>query len=310
MTARVPVAHLTETAGEVRHGMRDILYDAVEHVFVVDAAGRFCGVVPHAALLPAAAHTPVSALMAPTWPQVAPELHREAAGSLAIHHDVSSLAVCDASGRFLGAVTGRALLSILRDEHLEDLHQMAGIVSSSEGARAAMNAAPHRRAAYRLPWLLVGMIGSGLTTMLMAGFEAQLTAYVTVGFFVPAIVYLADAVGTQSEAVAVRSLSLGTNEVRRLIGSELVTGLLIGAALGSIAFPLVWLGFGDLWLAASVTLALIAACSVATSLGFLLPLLFARGGYDPALGSGPVATVIQDVLSILIYFVIVSKLMF
>jgi magnesium transporter len=32
--------------------------------------------------------------------------------------------------------------------------------------------------------------------------------------------------------------------------------------------------------------------------------LFARRGLDPAYGSGPVATVIQDILSIVVYFMV------
>jgi magnesium transporter len=38
--------------------------------------------------------------------------------------------------------------------------------------------------------------------------------------------------------------------------------------------------------------------------------MFSRLGYDPALGSGPVATVIQDVLSLAIYFLIAAVLLF
>jgi magnesium transporter len=52
------------------------------------------------------------------------------------------------------------------------------------------------------------------------------------------------------------------------------------------------------------------ASSVATTIGFLLPWLFAKLGYDPALASGPLATVIQDVISLLIYFMIASVLVF
>jgi magnesium transporter len=39
-----------------------------------------------------------------------------------------------------------------------------------------------------------------------------------------------------------------------------------------------------------------------------LPALIKRLGADPAFGSGPLATVIQDLLSILIYFAIVSAI--
>lgn len=37
----------------------------------------------------------------------------------------------------------------------------------------------------------------------------------------------------------------------------------------------------------------------------ILPALLSRLGRDPAFGSGPLATVIQDLLSILIYFAMV-----
>ena len=137
-----------------------------------------------------------------------PDTDREDAASAAIRAGVSALAVCDRSGRFVGAVPAAALMSILRDEHLEDLHHMAGILGRSEAAQAALTAPPYRRALYRLPWLLVGMAGSALATAMMARFESVLAAHIAVAFFIPAIVYLADAVGTQSEAIAVRGLSL------------------------------------------------------------------------------------------------------
>ncbi len=41
-----------------------------------------------------------------------------------------------------------------------------------------------------------------------------------------------------------------------------------------------------------------------------MPLLFSRMGMDPALGSGPVATILQDMLSLLVYFIVVMLLVF
>lgn len=154
------------------------------------------------------------------------------------------------------------------------------------------------------------MTGSALATAMMTRFEAALALHIAVAFFIPAIVYLADAIGTQSEAVAVRGISLTSADLAQLLVSELCTGVLLGVALGSLAYPLVWLAFGSSALAATVATALVAASSIATTIGFLLPWLFARLGYDPALGSGPVATVVQDVLSLLIYFLIASALVF
>jgi magnesium transporter len=87
-------------------------------------------------------------------------------------------------------------------------------------------------------------------------------------------------------------------------GRELVTGLVIGMALGLTTFLLVWWRWGEGALAVGVALSLLAACSTATLAAMRLPWLLDRLGLDPAFGSGPLATVAQDLLSIVIYFVI------
>lgn len=51
-----------------------------------------------------------------------------------------------------------------------------------------------------------------------------------------------------------------------------------------------------------MALAIVVAGSVAVGVGLLFPWLLSRFGFDPAYGSGPVATIIQDVLSLLAYF--------
>jgi magnesium transporter len=148
-----------------------------------------------------------------------------------------------------------------------------------------------------------------LATLLMSRFEATLQAKLAVAFFVPAIVYLADAIGTQTEAIAVRGLSLSHASMRSLVWGELRTGLLIGVALALIAWPAVWLAFGDARLAFAVALALTAAGAMATTIGLLFPWVLAHLGKDPALGSGPVATIVQDVLSLAIYLGVATMLL-
>jgi magnesium transporter len=295
----------------VRGRLTERRYEDASHIFLVDDAGRLVGVAAIGDVMASPAATPLHMLARDVNSHVVtPATDREEAASTAIRAGASVLGVCDANARFIGAVPASALISILRDEHLEDLHQMAGILGKSEAAKAALMAPPHRRALYRLPWLLVGMAGSALAIAMMTRFETALAAHIAVAFFIPAIVYLADAVGTQSEAVAVRGLSLTSADLAPLLAGELGTGILIGATLGLLAYPLVWLAFGSAALAATVAISLVAASSVATIIGLLLPWLFAKFGYDPALGSGPVGTVVQDVLSLLIYFLIATALIF
>ena len=143
----------------------------------------------------------------------------------------------------------------------------------------------------------------------MARFQSLLQARIEIAFFLPGIVYLADAIGTQTEAIAVRGLSLSHLSLRHLLGRELWTGVTMGAILGAVSALSVWALMKDLPLALSIGAALLAAGGIATSIGLLLPWAFHRLGFDPAYGSGPLGTVAQDVLSVLLYFACVSALL-
>lgn len=310
LVTAVPTAAPDESAGNLLSRLRGCRYDVASHVFLV-SENRLAGVVEIGDIIGASATTPLADLATDINSHVVtPDADREEAASTAIRAGLAVLGVCDRDGRFVGAVPASALISILRDEHLEDLHHMVGILGKSEAAREALTAPPHRRALYRLPWLLVGLGGSAVATALMARFEDAIAAHVAVAFFIPAIMYLADAVGTQAEAVAVRGLSLTDAKLIPLLIGELGTGILIGTTLGCLALLSVWLVFGNIALATTVAIALVVASSIATTIGLLLPWIFARFGYDPALGSGPVATVIQDVMSLSIYFLIAAALVF
>jgi magnesium transporter len=226
--------------------------------------------------------------------------------ALALHHRLPALPVLDAQGKLVGVLGTGALMHILRNEHVADLHRLAGMSRETDLARHAIEAPPLRRARHRLPWLIVGLVGSMVATLVVAQFEAALARQPAIAFFVPGLVYLADAIGTQSETVAVRGLSLSRVSIGHLIGNELRTGLLIGSVLALLAFPFVWWAFGDLRLAVAVVMSLAGASMVATVLGLWLPWLIGRVGLDPAYGSGPLATIVQDVVSLLIYFGCVS----
>jgi magnesium transporter len=309
LVERVPLASTRERAGEVLARLPGNTFDYAHGVYVVDEERRLLGAVKLPALLRAPPHSPIVELM--ERPQaVHADLDQERIASHALRHGLTAVPVTDADGRLLGIVPPLVLLEVLRHEHVEDLHRLAGIRRETAQARTAIEAPPARRARDRLPWLLVGLAGSMLATLVVAFFERQLQSRVAIAFFVPGIVYLADAIGTQTEAIAVRGLSLSHAPIRQLVMGELRTGLLIGVTLGALSFPAVWLIFGDVRLGLSVALALLVAGAVATTIGLLFPWMLERLGRDPAFGSGPLATIVQDVLSLVIYFSLASLLLF
>jgi magnesium transporter len=293
-----------ETVGQLLARLAQEKPATVELVCVTDESGRLAGVLPGARLFSLEPRAVLGEVMDRAFPRIRADDDQETAASLALHHGVDALPVVDREGKLLGVMPSQALLQVLRREHVEDLHVLAGIRREASQARHAIEDPPLRRARHRLPWLFVGLAGGALATLVMTGFEATLRETVAVAFFIPALVYLADAVGTQSEAIAVRGLSLARGGIGHLLAAELRTGMLIGLALGLTAYLPVLLAFGDPRLAAAVSTSIFAAGSIASAIGLGLPWLFARRGLDPAYGSGPVATVIQDILSIVVYFMV------
>jgi len=236
LVARVPRAGPDEKAASALSRLRGHVFDYAGAVYLVTADEKLAGVVPMTRLLAAGADTPLQELAMPSIPTVHAGTDQERVASLAIHHGVPAVPVVDRAGALLGVVPPDVLLEVLRHEHVEDLHRLAGIRHETGRARTAIEAPPLRRARDRLPWLLAGLAGSALATVVVASFEQALQAKLAIAFFIPAIVYLADAVGTQTETVAVRGISLSHAPLVRLISGEARTGALIGLTLGTLAF--------------------------------------------------------------------------
>jgi magnesium transporter len=308
LVREIPIARVEESVGILLTKLPRLSYKSAGIVYAVDEAGKLQGLIRWPDLLSQPPERRLQEIMMPHPPAVSPDEDQERVAGVAIQHGVAEVPVVDTQGRLLGVVPPLALIEILRREHIEDLHRFTGIMSENSHARSALEAPALRRARDRLPWLLVGLVGSIVATWVVSRFEKALEARVAIAFFVPGLVYLADAIGTQTEAVAVRGLSLSNAPLRVLLAGELKAGLLIGLILGGLILPVVWLVFGDGRLAAAVALALLAAGGVSTSIGLLLPWLLSQIGQDPAFGSGPVATIVQDVLSLVIYFTVISLL--
>jgi magnesium transporter len=305
-TMRVPTAGPGQRVAEVREEIAGRPFESAVDVAVLDR-GRLVGILSIEDLLAAGGDTTIEQLMDPEPPVVAPGVDQELAAWTMVSRGEASLGVVEADGEFKGLIPPQRMLTVLLAAHDEDVARMGGLVSRSGRARLAAEEPVRRRLYHRLPWLLLGLVGAMVSALLVGAFEAELNENVLVAFFVPAVVYMADAVGTQTEAVLIRGMALGVT-VREVALRELSTGAVIGALIGAAFVPFALIGWGDESLALAVGLALFASCSIATVVAMLLPWLFQRLGADPAFGSGPVATVIQDLLSIAVYLAIATTL--
>ncbi|HEX6601871.1 MAG TPA: magnesium transporter [Solirubrobacterales bacterium] len=305
-TDRVPVVSPDHSAAEARRYMVGKSFDYVDDVVVLDQ-GRLLGLVPLSQLLEAPRDALLKDLADPAPAVIKPGESEEQAAWKLVRHRQDNLAVLGEDGKFVGLIPAHQLIGRLLAQHDEDAARLGGYLASSGRARLAAEEPINRRLLHRLPWLLVGLLGAMASAVIVGSFEAQLDEKVLLAFFVPAVVYMADAVGTQTETLLIRGMSANI-DMRTVIRRELVTGILIGVLVGLTFFPFALFGWGDADVALGVALALMASCSIATSVATVLPRLLARLGSDPAFGSGPLATIVQDLLSIAVYLAIATPI--
>ncbi len=307
MVTHIPRATADTLVNTVIQSLRGQKFECADTVFVTDAEGRLEGIVRINDLL-ADGERQILEILEPEHEAVRYGDDQEQIAMLAMRLNMIAVPVVDDDERLLGAVPPEALFKILRTEHMEDLQRFAGIVTHEEGPHVALDAPLYDRFRRRLPWLIFGLFASSVITFLMTGFEQTLSANVAVAFFVPALVYIAGAIGTQAVSVAVRGLSTDNISIGGLLRDELIIGVAIGITLGTIAFISVFVVFDDGALSLAVGLAVLGGGAVSAVVGFGLPWIFQRLGSDPALGSGPICTIVQDVASLSIYFVLVIAL--
>lgn len=305
-TARVPVAHPDQPVGDVREALLGAAFECADDVAVV-ADDALVGIVPIERLFAASDEQRVAAIMDPDPPVVSPGANQESVAWEMVRRGESSVAVVDSAGRFLGLIPPHRMLAVLLAEHDEDVARIGGYLSSTQTARQAAEEPVLRRLWHRLPWLLLGLAGAFGAAVIVGRFESQLEEEVLLAFFLPGIVYMSAAIGTQTQTVVIRGFSVGVT-MRETLRRELASGLLLSMAVAGAFLPVALLGWGDAQVAFGVTVALFASSLAATVIALALPWAFERLGADPAFGSGPLATVLQDIFTIAIYFGVASPI--
>jgi magnesium transporter len=159
LATSVPFARVGETVGEIRLMLLGQRYESAEEIVVKDGR-RLLGLVRMEDLLAAQQETAIEAIMDTDPPVVSPGLDEEVVAWKAVQHGEGSLAVVDQDGSFLGLVPPSRMLGVLLKAHDEDVARFGGFIAGAEAARGAIQEALGRRLKHRLPWLIIGLIGS------------------------------------------------------------------------------------------------------------------------------------------------------
>ncbi|SEH12200.1 magnesium transporter [Natronorubrum sediminis] len=297
----VPTCQPADTRATVLDQLVGRTWESADTIYVLEE-GTLIGRLDITTLLRSTDDVPASRLMEIPRAQLRPSTDREHAILLAITEDRDEIPVVDSDGRLIGAVTSQAIIDTMHKAHVEDILLRAGVQKTGRQMLDDSSARVRIAVRSRAPWLLFGLVAGLCLSLISSQFEATIEETIALAFFPPVIAYIADSVGTQSEAIAIRAFAIADVDYGSYVHQELLVGIVLGTMIGILG------GVGASVIANSsqigvvVGLSLFVSSTLATVLASLIPIGFIMLDVDPALGSGPLATALQDAFSIAIYF--------
>ncbi len=283
---------------EMRRQAEDL--DDIYYIYVVDDDRRLKGVLPLKKMI--------------THPSVSKIKHVMQTEPVSVHvdtpiddvaidfekYDLVAMPVVDSIGRLVGQITVDDVMDEVREQSERD-YQLASGISSDVDADDSVFA----QTKARLPWLLIGVIGGIVNSLILGGFEAQIAMVTALAIFIPLIGGTGGNVGVQASAIVVQGLANGRLDLKeawKQIGRSVLIALLNAVVISCVVF--IYCFFtqpGDYAVMMAVAVSLFAVVIFATVFGTLVPLTLEKLKINPALATGPFIQITNDVVGLLIY---------
>lgn len=223
-------------------------------------------------------------------------------------YNLLAIPVVDDEHRMLGIITHDDVLDVMVEEAAEDAYRIAAVEPLDDSyLETPLFSLTWKRGI----WLTILFFGALMTALALHGYLEDFKEYSWLILFIPLVISTGGNTGNQSATLIITALSIGEIKLSdwwRVVRRELAMGLLLGgflAACGYACAVLLPLGGGGHpvepvdALVIPITLLLVVICGTLT--GSLLPLLFRRLGWDPAMMSNPFVAGLIDVVGIVIY---------
>ncbi len=280
--------------------------DKVYAVYVVDTEHRLKGIVSLKEIVLARKNTKIGNVVQEDIVWVETTLPGEEVAEVMQRYDLEVIPVVNAVGRLLGRITIDDVVDFITEKADEDFQAVTGITGEVEEDDNVWQLAKSR-----LPWLVVGVIGSLLAATVIKGFESRLVQISALALFIPIMGSTGGNVGIQTSSLIVQSLaektglSLGLGErLFKIVKVALLNGVVIGALTGCYVYII-----GEPELFWVVCLALLSVVMLASIMGTITPLVLDKFGINPAVASGPFITTANDLVGISTYFFIANWLL-
>jgi magnesium transporter len=283
---------------------REIKKEIPPYFYVVDDKDRLMGFFKLKDLMNIQTSARANEFIRPSTPKVGINDPCERVAQIMGQENLSSLPVVDDNNIIQGIITFDDVIRSMQDSASEDIYTMVGTSKIDPFAKKIGN-----KIIARAPWLFTTFVGGLVSAWILGNYQATLADFAAVIFFIPFVIGLAGNIGIQGATVIVRGLATGDIQKENLamvIKSEVSVGILNGVIFGSLCGSLVHLT-AETYLNTNPVLGwvvgtgIILAVSIASLLGSLAPIIFINLRIDPAISTGPIILVINDIIGLAIY---------
>ena len=283
--------------------------DNISTLYTLNDDGTFYGAIDLKDLIIARSDVVLEDVIVTSYPYVYATQSIDSCIEELKDYSEDSIPVLDNDNRLLGVITAQDIVEVVDEELGEDYARLAGLTAEED-----LNEPLLQSMGKRVPWLIVLLfLGLGVSSV-VGLFEEVVRDLTLIVCFQSLILSMAGNVGTQSLAVTIRVLmdeQLTARQNVALVFKELKIGFFNGTVMGAISTVLIglyiWLLRGQAIDSAFATsgcigLSMMAAMTVSSLTGTLIPMLFQKLKIDPAVASGPLITTINDLVAVVAYY--------
>ncbi len=224
-----------------------------------------------------------------------------------------AIPVVDAEEKLVGIVTFDDAINVISEEATEDIQKMTAITPDEH---------PYLRSSVfkiwkqRVPWLILLMVLSTVTSRIIGFYEAALSACIVLSSFIPMVMDTGGNAGNQASVTIIRGLSLGEIKVHdafRIVWKEMRVSFICGLSLIPVTFIKVMFFDGlykdadGIIISAVVSVTIFLTVCIAKLIGALLPIVAKTIKLDPAVMASPIITTMVDAIALMVYFVLASN---
>lgn len=273
--------------------------EVIELIFVVDEEQKLFGTVDLRDIFVAEDEVLLEALTNVHVVTVYPETDQEKVSLLVSKYDLKAIPVINKNRALLGIITVDDIIDVIVQEHTEDVLRLAGVRGQDLENRSVFSSVQRR-----LPWLMINLGTAFLAAFTVTLFESVIAQVVALASSMSIVTGMGGNAGNQSLSVVVRGIALGELDFKKswpLVFREMWVGIAQGAIIGVLAGIILYLKVGNIMFGVIIFLAMVMNMLIATSFGFLIPLIIKRFNFDPALGSSIFLTASTDIFGFFIF---------